>query len=101
MTTRRTRITREPLRALTPEIVWAFQQLKKLSTQCTCSTNWKGEYWKKPECKACDEWWEQHKIIHHGLRLPPHFWPCLPIGEATSRKQQTLYTELENAAGVG
>jgi hypothetical protein len=39
--------------------------------------DWDGEYWKQPECQACEKWWEQQTIIHRALNLPPYFWPCL------------------------
>jgi hypothetical protein len=87
----RRKLQRLPHVQITPEIAWAFQQLKKLETQCSCSNN-------RDECKACSAWWTQQTVIHHALKLPPHFWPCLPdpFGPV-SPGARALYEQLDAA----
>jgi hypothetical protein len=85
---------REPSIKITPEVLWAFQQIKKLETQCTCDGKGDG-------CAACAAWWGQHVVIHRALHLPPYFWPCLPPpgDKVVSAGARALYEELNAAAG--
>ena len=94
MTAKRKRLPRLPKTQITPEVLWAFQQIKKLETQCTCADS-------KDECAACKAWWGQHVIIHRALHLPPYFWPCLPPpgDKVVSAGARSLYAELDAAAG--
>ena len=53
-----------------------FRRLEKLSAACTCAPrDWGGEYWKHEPCAACDEWWEEYRVLHDALNLMPHQWP--------------------------
>ena len=64
---------------------------KKLASQCSCDSQ-------QDECKACKAWWKQQTIVHHALRLPPYFWPCLPDPNGpVSRGAMALYEELDKA----
>jgi hypothetical protein len=95
MTATRKRILRMPRVQMTPEVVAAFEQIKKLERQCTCG----GEL---DECPACQAWWTQQTVIHRALKLPPVFWPCLPeLGPTSvaSPASLALYDELEKALG--
>jgi hypothetical protein len=95
MPVKRRKLQRLPHSQLTPQIVFAFEQCKKLATQCTCASNL------ADECKACTEWWEQQTIIHHALKLLPSFWPCLPDPslDYVSPGARALYEELDAAIG--
>ena len=95
MTAKRKRILRMPHVQLTPEVVAAFEKIKKLERQCSCG----GEL---DECPACKAWWTQQTVIHRALKLRPVFWPCLPEPgpiSVASPVALALYAELEKALG--
>jgi hypothetical protein len=95
MTAKRRRIQRQPNIKVTPEVLFAFQQCKKLASQCSCTGG------KHDRCAACDAWWKQMAIIRNALRLPPYFWPVLPPpgDKVVSAGARALYEELDAAAG--
>lgn len=78
MTAKRRKLTRLPRTLITPEVSFAFELCKKLSTQCRCKPADPKVYWKTQECRSCSDWWDAQTTIHHELRLAPNFWPCLP-----------------------
>ena len=93
MTAKRRKLQRLPHLQITPEVAWAFQQIKKLETQCTCVSA-------QDECKACAAWWTQQTVIHRALKLPPVFWPCLPEPNPkldSNTGARALYAELDAA----
>jgi hypothetical protein len=103
MTAKRRKLQRLPHVHITPEVAWAFQQIRKLETQCSCQPVDPKCYWRTTECPACEEWWEQQTTIHRALRLPPHFWPALPEPNPkleSSSGARALYEELEHALGA-
>jgi hypothetical protein len=76
---------------ITPEVAWAFQQIKKLEQQCTCASP-------QDECRACSSWWAQMATIRNALKLSPVFWPVLPEpGRDSSPGARALYEELDRA----
>ena len=92
MTAKRKRLVRLPHVQITPEVAFAFEQIRKLETQCACESS-------SVECRACEAWWAQQTVIHRALKLPPFFWPCLPEPRcgAASPAALVLYAELEKA----
>jgi hypothetical protein len=90
---KRRKLARQPHVQLTPEIAFAFEQIKKLEKQCGCADA-------KEECSACRLWWQQMAVVRNALKLSPVFWPCLPPprGEC-SEAARALYAELDNALG--
>jgi hypothetical protein len=90
MTAKRKRLVRLPHVQITPEVAFAFEQIKKLETRCTCGSN-------RDECRACEAWWAHQTVIHRALKLPPYFWPCLPTASPAAL---ALYAELEKALGA-
>jgi hypothetical protein len=100
MTAKRRKLQRLPHVQITPEVAWAFEQCKKLATQCTCQPAADPKfYWRTTECGACVSWWDCQTVIHHSLRLPPHCWPALPEpgGRESSDAQRKLYEQLDAA----
>jgi hypothetical protein len=68
-----------------------FQQIKKLEAQCSCTSA-------QDDRKACAAWWDQKTMIHHALKLPPTFWPCLPDPNGpVSPGAKALYAALDAA----
>jgi hypothetical protein len=106
MTAKRRKLHRQAHPQITPEVLWAFQQIQKLETQCTCREVTKSPLWQecsqsyKEECPACKAWWHQQTIIHRALKLPPHFWPALPdpASDGASAEAIALYEQLEEAS---
>jgi hypothetical protein len=93
MSLKRRKLQRLPHTHITPEVAFAFAQIKKLQHQCTCIGD--------GECKACTAWWNQQTLIHRALNLPPTFWPCLPDPNGpVSESAKALYEELENVLGA-
>jgi hypothetical protein len=93
MPARRRKIQRLPHASLTPEIAFAFAQIKKLETQCSCASP-------QDECRACSAWFSQMATIRNSLKMPPHFWPILPQpgpGRDSSRAARALYQQLDAA----
>jgi hypothetical protein len=99
MSTKRTPIGRPPqLTSFPPEALAAFRKMQELEGRCRCKPrDWKGEYWKHTECKACQDWWDQHGILHEALRCKPWQWPCVehpdsvapyPTGSAAAKSWQ-------------
>ena len=98
MTAKRRKLQRLPHVHITSEVAWAFQQIKKLETQCTYQPVDPKVYWKQAECPACAEWWVQQTIIHRALKLPPHVWPALPDPPGpVSSGARAPYEQLEKA----
>jgi hypothetical protein len=105
MTAKRRKLQRQAHPQITPEVLWAFQQIRKLETQCTCRAvkripvlqECSPSY--KEECPACKAWWHQQTIIHRALKLPPVRWPCLPdpASDGASEDAIALYEQLEAA----
>lgn len=94
MTAKRRKISRLPHTHITPEVAFAFAQIKKLEKQCSCASP-------QDECPACRAWWAQQNVIHRELRMPPHVYPCLPDPNGpVSPGARKLYEELENALGA-
>jgi hypothetical protein len=90
MTTTRRKLNRLPHAQITPEILWAFQQIKVLEKQCVCSP--------QEECSACSAWFGQMALIRNALKLSPVFWPALPEpGRESSPAQRKLYDQLDAA----
>jgi len=53
----------------------AFRQMERLELQCECPPR-DGKYWERPKaCAACEQWWDQHAILHRELQLEPWYWP--------------------------
>ena len=77
MTTKRKKMRRglKPPTTFTPEVIAAFRLME--SARCTCPPiDWDGEYWKRPPpCEGCEQWWDNHNLLHRALRLPPWQWP--------------------------
>lgn len=95
MTAKRRKLTRTPHVRVTPEVAWAFAQIKKLEQQCSCASP-------QDECPACAAWFSQMATIRKALRLQPHFWPVLPQpGRDSSDAAKALYEELDNALTSG
>jgi hypothetical protein len=89
MTAKRRKLQRLPHVHITPEVASAFAQIQKLETQCGCAGP-------QDECKACKAWWTQQTIIHHALKMPPTFWPCLPEPSGpVSPGARALYEQLD------
>lgn len=95
MSTKRRKLQRLPHVQISPEVAWAFQQIKKLEKQCVCASA-------NDECEACRLWWKTMATIRNALHLPPVFWPVLPPpkGEC-SPGARALYEELDHALGSG
>ncbi len=52
--------------------------MEKLRTQCTCAPiDWDGEYWKREQCAACDEWFSHHSVLHDEVGAELWEWPCI------------------------
>jgi hypothetical protein len=112
--TRRARISHPLRQRFTLAALDAFRRMKWLETQCTCPPrDWAGEYWKHQQCSACDQWYEQHNIMHRELSMPPWRWPCVesphaqnpfPEGSpaaanwAPDKNAQALWRALDEAA---
>src|SRR5262245_33695160 len=45
-----------------------FREMLALERQCECSDG---------KCPACRAWWNQHRILHHELELPPWIYPAV------------------------
>ena len=60
---------RPPRAKITPEALEAFRTMQRLERRCTCEDD-------DGECPACQEWWQQHSILHDELRLKPWQWPA-------------------------
>ena len=87
---KRRKLQRLPHTHITPEVAFAFAQIQKLETQCSCAGP-------QEECPACRAWWAQHNVIHRALRMPPHIYPCLPDPNGpASAAAKALYEELQN-----
>jgi hypothetical protein len=73
MSTKRTPINRPPrLTTFPPEALAAFKEMLRLEGRCRCKPrDWDGEYWKHTECRACEQWWDQHWILHQALHCKP------------------------------
>jgi hypothetical protein len=86
MPTTRTPIGRGPSKPkITPAAIAAFKRMQKLEAACTCKPiDWEGKYWEREECKACEQWWEEHSILFHELKLPPWEWPAIERPDACS-----------------
>ena len=100
MTARRRRLQRLPCAQLTPEIAFAFEQIKKLQTQCSCQPAADPKfYWRTIECGACVSWFHPMATIRNALRTPPNCWPILPPpgGRESSAAQWKLYEQLDAA----
>jgi hypothetical protein len=77
MPTKRTPIHRPPRNSITPAALEAFRKMQRLEKKCTCEEpDWDGEYWKREQCPACTQWWEQHSILWRELRLKSWQWPA-------------------------
>jgi hypothetical protein len=93
MPARRRKLQRLPRAQLTPEIAFAFEQIKVLEKQCSCADV-------HDECRACSEWFHAMTTIPNALKTPPNFWPVLPQpgpGRASSRAARALYQQLDAA----
>jgi hypothetical protein len=78
MSTKRTPRSRPLKPEITATAIAAFRKMRRLRTKCTCApVDWEGEYWKHQECPACDQWWQQHSILWHELRLKVWQWPAI------------------------
>ena len=93
MTARRRKLTRMPHVRISPEVAFAFDQIKVLEQQCSCADPY-------DECRACSEWWHQQAVIRAALKLQPHIWPVLPEpgpGRDSGPFASALYEELDAA----
>jgi len=78
VTTKRTPRRPPGGKRITPAAVAAFREMQRLKRRCTCAPiDWGGKYWGRSEkCAACEQWWEQHAILHGELQLAPWQWPA-------------------------
>ena len=81
--------TRRPRsRPIKPEIsaaaIAAFRKMQQLDLQCTCAPDWDGAYWEHQECRACEQWFRQHRILWGELSLQPWQWPAIETPGAVS-----------------
>jgi hypothetical protein len=61
----------------------AFKKMLELDGRRRCKPiDWKGEYRKHDECSACEQWWEQHCILHKALHCKLWQWPCVENPDA-------------------
>src|SRR5262249_62268885 len=80
---RRQPIKRPPRSTFSPVALKTFRKMQKLETQCTCEpVDWKGEYWKHEQCRACDQRSKQHSVLHRELRCKPWQWYCVERPES-------------------
>ena len=85
MTTTRTPIGRAPRAAqITPRAIAAFRKMQRLEMKCTCAPDWEGKYFEHEQCRACDQWFRQHRILHGELNLQPWQWPAIENPDAVS-----------------
>ena len=97
MPARRRKIERSPLVQVTPQVLEAFRECRRLERSCTCDGKRDGLF---RECKACTAWWEKQTLIHRALRMPSFAWPCIsgaPSNGPFSRSAMALRDELEKA----
>ena len=90
---------------ITPEALDAFKRMQKSEASCTCPPGF--DFVRDKRCRACEDWWTQHSVLHREMRLKPWEWPCYehpdvecPEGyRAVEHKRAVaLYRELERAA---
>jgi hypothetical protein len=93
MSTKRTPINRPPRgNRFTPAALAAFREMQRLADACTCApVNWDGEHWDREQCKACEQWWQQHSILVDELRLKPWQWPAVESPDATCPYPEGCY----------
>lgn len=85
MVTKRTPIRRATKTQFTPAALAAFKEMLKLKTKCSCEPiNWEKHWERGRRCAACDQWCEQHSILHHELKLPPWEFPAVENPDAES-----------------
>jgi hypothetical protein len=85
MNTKRTPVNPPTRNRFSPTALKTYRRMQKLETQCTCGEpDWSGEYWKHERFKACDQWWDQHRILHRELNAKPWQWPCVETPGAVS-----------------
>jgi hypothetical protein len=68
VTTKRTPINRPSRTRVTPAALEAFRAMQRLERRCACKDD--------DDCPACQQWGEQHAILHSELRLAPWQWPA-------------------------
>ena len=51
-----------------PLALTTFRHMLKLERQCECRDG---------KCDACKAWWDNHRILHRELELPPWSYPCI------------------------
>ena len=97
MTTRRHPIRPTSKLRIMPEAIAAFRQMESARVRCTCPPV---DTRRAGRCKACDEWWTAHAVLHDALGLPPWLFPCISrqCERDARRKSAELYLALVEAA---
>ena len=73
MSTNRIPLARRSTAPITPTALAAFRRLVALESECVGPP----ECVPYTRCAACDEWWQQQKIIHDECNLKPWHYPAV------------------------
>jgi len=72
MPTNRVPIRRAPrlVPRFTDAALEAFREMQKLERQCCCPPrDWEGQYQPHLRCDPCNQWWDEHDILHRGITM--------------------------------